>query len=652
MKKGKIFLIIYWILMIVYFEGLYRVAIFKRLMNSILDPDFYEMVVFSLPIAALIYIVSTLFSEKTNKKVNIIALSFITFLFIAQVVYYKVYDGVFSIYSMSNGGQVFEFWRTILSVIVDNALIIGLFFVPLILFFPLKKYVFDFSKNNLMTLSISLASFVFLFATTFLYVNIDKKGIYSSYNLYFNTSAPILSVKKLGLLTTMNLDLSRTLFGMTEKKVEIVIDNNNKTSPTTEEIYNTTDIDFDSLIDNEDNETITLMHKYFKSLSGTKQNKYTGMFEGKNVIFFLAESLDPIAIDKELTPTLYKLANSGFNFINYYAPLYPASTADGEFRTEWSLISSRGDTFTLYAHKNVYSPYIFANSFSDYNINIYHDYDGDYYNRRKYFEALGYENFTACNYGLELPCGTFHESDLDMVNLTFDDYMNSEEPFFAYYITLSGHLSYARSSNKVADKNWSYVENLPYSDKVKGYLAANIEVDRALESLIQKLEESGKLDDTVIILTPDHYPYGLTNEQLNEVSETNRDDAFELYHSDLIIWSSSMTENVVIDKVGSNPDVLPTILNLFGKEYDSRLLTGKDLLSDSEGLVVFSNRSWISDSVKYNALTGETIVKDDTVVDQSYISKINNEVDNQFKISSLILDNNYYNIVFNKEVLK
>ena len=650
MKKGKIFLIIYWFLMIVYFEGVYRVAIFRRLMNSILDPDFYEMVVFSLPIAALIYIVSTLFSEKTNKKINIIILSFVTFLFIAQVVYYKVYDGVFSVYSMSNGGQVLEFWRTILSVILNNVLIIGLLFVPLILYFPLKKYVFDFSKNSLMILGISVASFAFLFASTFLYVNIDKKGIYSSYNLYFNTSAPILSVKKLGLLTTMSLDLNRTLFGMAEKKVEIVIDNNNTTAPTNEDAYNTIDIDFDSLIENEDDETLTLMHQYFNSLSGTKKNEYTGMFEGKNVVFFLAESLDPIAIDKELTPTLYKLANSGFDFTNYYAPLFPASTADGEFRTEWSLISSRGDTLTLYAQRNVYSPYIFANSFSDYNINVYHDYNGDYYNRRKYFESLGYEKFTACYYGLDLPCDTFHESDLDMVNLTFDDYINSEDPFFAYYITLSGHLSYVRSTNKVADKNWSYVENLPYSDKVKGYLSANIELDKALESLIKKLEDAGKLDDTVIVITPDHYPYGLTNEQINEVSETNRDDAFELYHSDLIIWSSSMNEKVVVDKVGSNTDVLPTLLNLFGKEYDSRLIMGEDLLSDGEGLVVLANRSWITDTVKYNALTGETTVKYDNVVDDTYITKINNEVDNQFKISSLVLDNNYYKVVFNKEV--
>lgn len=645
MNKGKITLIAFWFFTIIYFETMYRIAVFKRFIDS----DFFVMFVFCLPIAAIIYIVGTLFKERTNKKINTISLLTLFVIFFAQLVYFKVYDSVFSIYSMTNGGQVVEFWRTILSVIAKNWYFFGLLFIPLILYFILKKHVFDYSKNNFMTLGISISSFALLVSLTFVCLDINKKDIYSSYNLYFNTHAPMLSAKKFGLISTMQIDLNRTLFGMTGKKIEIIIDNPVSENPTTEKIYNNLDIDFEALIENEDDETLVLMHRYFDSLNGTEKNEYTGMFKGKNVIFILAESLDPIAIDKDLTPTLYRLANGGFNFTNYYAPLYPASTADGEFRTEWSLISSRGDTMTLSAHKDIYSPYIFANSFSDYNINIYHNYNGDYYNRSKYFNALGYSNFTACNYGLQLPCNTFHESDLDMVNLTFDDYLNSSDPFFAYYITLSGHLSYNKTVNKIADKNWQYVENLPYTDKVKGYIASNIEVDRALESLIEKLENAGKLDDTVIVLTPDHYPYGLTADELNEVSGINRDDAFELYHSDLIIWSSSMDKTVTVNKVGSNTDVLPTMLNLFGIDYDSRLIMGEDLLSNSEGLVVLANRSFITDKIKYNSITGETIVKGGGEVEDSYIARLNNKVDNQFVISNLVLQNDYYEKVFNQD---
>lgn len=607
------------------------------------------MLIFCMPLSIILYIFTTLFSEKTNKRVSNIIVLLLYVVFFAQMVYYQVYNSVFSIYSMTNGGQVFEFWRTILLTVVSNIYNYICLTIPVIGYFILKNKVFDFTKNNLIVTGVTFAGFLLFSSISFAYVGIDRKDIYSSYNLYFNTHAPILSAKKFGLLSTMGIDLNRTIFGMEEKKIEIIIDKNESESTEVKDYYNNLEIDFEKLKENEDDENIVMMHNYFSSLEGTKKNEYTGMFEGKNIVFFLAESLDPIAIDKDLTPTLYKLSNSGFNFTNYYAPLYPASTADGEFRTEWSLISSRGDTLTLYANKDVYSPYLFVNSFNDYNINIYHNYNGDYYNRRKYFKALGYENFKACYYGLNLPCGTFHESDLDMVNITFDEYINSEEPFFTYYITLSGHLSYAKNSNKVAQKNWELVENLPYSDKVKGYLASNIELDRALESLIQKLSDADKLDDTVIVLTPDHYPYGLSNKQINEVSLINRDDDFELYRSELIIWNSQMKDTIEIDKVGSNPDVLPTVLNLFGKEYDSRLIMGKDLLSDNEGLVVLANRSWITDSVRYNSITGDIIIKDGGVIEEAYINNVNNTVDNQFKISNMILESNYYEKIFKQE---
>jgi phosphoglycerol transferase MdoB-like AlkP superfamily enzyme len=572
------------------------------------------------------------------------------FIYGAQMVYFKVFTGIFSFYTMATGGQVLEFWRAILAAIASEYIRFGLMLLAFPIYFGLRKYLFDFSKNKTITNIIVIISFILLSASTFIYIFTDKKDIYSSYNLYFNTQAPILSAKKFGLANTMLIDLKRSIFGMKKKTVEINVDNDNTNSGNDSINYNNIDIDFDSLIKNETDKTIISMHKYFESLEGTKKNDYTGMFEGKNVVFFLAESLDPLAIDPVLTPTLYKLANSGFNFSNYYSPLYPASTADGEFRTEWSLISSIGNIYTLFNYRNVYSPNLFVNSFEGYNMNVYHNYNGDYYNRRQYFSALGYKNFKACYYGLNLPCGTFHESDLDMVDITTDEYIDSEVPFFSYYITLSGHLSYVKSSNKIAQKNWDLVKDLPYSSNVKGYLAGNIELDRALQLLIERLTVAGKLDDTVIVVTPDHYPYGLKDnlEEISKITGVDRTDSFEMYHSDLIIWNSKM-KTVKVNKVGSNPDILPTLLNLFGISYDSRMIVGQDLLSDSEGLVTLANRSWITDSGRYNSTNNENISNEGKLLDEKYIEKINNIVDNQFKISDMILENNYYKKVFKQE---
>lgn len=646
MNKKKIFLILYWLFLIIFFECIYRMTIFK----NIIDGDFIQMLVFCLPVSVLLYIVTTLFNEKTNKIMSSVVILLLYFVFFAQMVYFQVYNSVFSIYSMTNGGQVFEFWRTILSTITSSLYNYFCLTVPVVLYFVFKNKIFDFKKNEFKVLGLVAACFTLFIGISFSYVGNNKEDIYSSYNLFFNTHAPILSAKKFGLITTMGLDFNRIIFGLEEKKIEILINNNEINSNEVKEEYNTLDIDFESLKENEEDENILMLHNYFSSLTGTKKNEYTGMFKDKNVVFILAESLDQIAIDMELTPTLYKLANSGFVFPNYYSPVYPASTADGEFRTEWSLISSRGDTLTLYAHRNVYNPFIFSNSFDDYNINIYHNYSGDYYKRREYFKALGYKNFKSCYYGLNMTCGTFHESDLEMVKASYKDYIESEEPFFAYYITLSGHLAYNRTNNKMAVKNWKYVEDLPYSDKTKSYIAANIELDRAIEFLIEKLEETGKLDDTVFVITPDHYPYGLSVGNISEASIVDRSEPFELYHSNLIIWNNTM-ENITINKVGSQPDVLPTILNLFDKEYDSRLMIGQDLLSDSEGLVVLANRSWITDKAKYNSINSKLTKNDenDEFEETSYINKYNTLVDNDFKISNLVLQNNYYKKLFKTE---
>ena len=130
-------------------------------------------------------------------------------------------------------------------------------------------------------------------------------------------------------------------------------------------------------------------------------------------------------------------------------------------------------------------------------------------------------------------------------------------------------------------------KNLPYSTEMKAYLATQIELDKALELLIQKLEEKGILDDTVIALVGDHYPYTLDIDDINTVSNYKKDEIVEVNKSNFIIWNNQMEEPIYIDKIGSQIDVLPTLLNLFGITYDSRLIIGQDILSNKEGIAIF-----------------------------------------------------------------
>lgn len=237
-------------------------------------------------------------------------------------------------------------------------------------------------------------------------------------------------------------------------------------------------------------------------------------------------------------------------------------------------------------------------------------------------------------------------SDYEMIDVTVNDYINNEK-FMAYYMTVSGHLNYTTVGNCMATRNWDIVKDMPYSHKAKAYLATQIELDKAIGELINELTLAGKLEDTVIVLSPDHYPYGLTLEELNELSTYERDNTFEKHHTPLLIWSASMKEPIKVEKVCSSLDVLPTVLNLFGIEYDSRLLMGNDILSNNkEQIVIFSDRSFITEKGRYSSVTRTFTPNEGVTVSENYVDEISEIIYQKYKMSALILENDYYRKVF------
>lgn len=639
--KRKLPLLIFYSFLIIYLELVYKSAV----LNNVFSINTLTVIVFSIPFILINTLISSLFKEKINRIISVVLSIFITLIYISQYIYFEFYDSIFSIYSIKEGtGQVFgEFFSAILKMVLDNIWVTLLFLLPFLLFIIFGKKIFNFERNkkaSLITGGLSIVSI----AISILFVQFYGSGMYSLKRLYKETHAPMITINKVGLLSMEVLDLDRFIFGFEEKLYNInkPTDNKEETKKPeeTEEIkYNVLDIDFDKLINEEENSMVKSMHEYFKNVTPTKQNEYTGIFKGKNLIYITAEGFDKIAIDENLTPTLYKLANNGFVFENYYQPLFTVSTSDGEYMFLNSLIPKEG-VWSFYRSSNIYMPFGIGNVFKreGYStVNAYHDHTYTYYNRDESHPNLGFDKYIGCGNGLEelINCKTWPESDIEMINATVDDYINSDK-FMTYYMTVSGHLNYTFTGNYISYKNKDLVKDLPYTDHVKAYLAANIELDRAIESLINKLKEKGKLDDTVIVISPDHYPYGLKTSELNEISDTDRSDKFEMFHTSLILYNSEIEENVKVTKYVSSIDVLPTIYNLFGIKYDSRLLMGRDALSDAEGLVILSDRSFINEFGSYNSITGKyTKFKED--VSNDYIEKLNHEVYQRFTMSSLLL---------------
>lgn len=635
---------------IIYLEMIFKIVVLK----SVRIDGIMFTLLFSMQIIMVLNLLCNVFKKKVSKIILIISTIILTFYFSVQAIFYKLFSVPFSFMTLGLAGNALDFTSIIKDAILQNWFTLLLIAIPLILIICLHKKI-QFNQFNRKRIGIWLLSIVMYLIILVGVIFIDSKGVYSSYNLLFNINAQEKNIEKFGLINSTTIDLVRTIFGFEEKAViendgidevkngeQNEVDSEEVNEPE-EPTYNELDLRLEELIAQTSDEGLKNVYEYIANKKPTNKNKYTGYFKDKNLIFILAEGFNSIAVDENLTPTLYKLVNSGFVFNNFYTPVF-LSTIGGEFQATTGLIPTQ-NILNLWKKNKPKISYALGNSFRKigYTANAYHDWTYTYYSRHDTMKTLGFDSYMGIGNGLEkLMDSKWIPRDVDMMNVTTDFY-TSEDKFVTYYVTVSGHAPYNYGSgNSTATRYKSETENLPYSTPVKAYLATQMELDRALETLINKLNEKGILDDTVIALVGDHYPYTLSIDQVNEVSDYTRDEVVEVNRSNFILWNSEMDEPVKVDKVGSQIDVLPTLLNLFGIEYDSRLMMGQDILSDNPGVAIFSNRSWVSDYGTYFSSGKEFVPKENVEIPEDYVGEMNREVANKFTMSQSFLK---YNIL-------
>ena len=639
-KKHNIILFLFWFLIILFLEASFKLIMgISFTLNSIINITLY-----SLMVSCILSFLSSVFPVKANRVIIPILLFILGLLFNVELVFHKIFKTYFSLTNLGLGDQAASFIKDALIGIFTNIHFILILLAPFIIYLFVKKR-FEFKRISIksaIAYILILASSIGLF---YLHMDMTKKDTNSTYYLYNKVNEMALSIDNLGVLNAYGLDFYRLIFGFeqeleVEKHPESLIDN---TDLNIEIVYdpNKLDLNFDKATNNSE---IQKINSYVSSDKGTLQNEYTGKFKDYNLIYITAESFSDIAVDEEITPTLYKLTHSGFILNNFYNP-YVLSTIGGEFQSLTGLYPDN-TILTTWRSGNNYFPYGLATVFKgqNYNTYAYHNNSYVFQDRHKYLQSQGFDNFLACYNGLEkrMNCKLWPQSDEEMMKVTLDDYINSDKPFLAYYMTVSGHFQYNfKGDNSMCKRHQSEVANWKGDTSAKAYMATQIELDRALKVLIDALEEKGKLDKTVFVLMGDHYPYALSVSSINSIASYEKDGTVEVNHSNLILWNSAM-EDVTIDKVAMSADVLPTVLNLFGIEYDSRLLTGRDILSDTEGLAVLKNRSWVTNKGTYFAANGSFVAKDGVTVEDGYVDNINSIVSNRLNISRLIVKNDYY----------
>lgn len=538
-----------------------------------------------------------------------------------QLVYHCIFGDFMPVSQIGMGGNVIvNFNSQLLYGIRQNLLKI------LLLLLPLVVVILCLALRRVQALRFRLrwkqamASFAVLLAllltvTGLMYVGRDKA--FSAYRTFTNVNTSTdSSYKKIGMLATTAQELRYMLFSGSGSIMITPSSLNISDVPRTysSNSYNVIEsIDFTALADSTDSDILKATDEYLSNATPTRKNNYTGLLKDYNLITICAESFCPWFISEELTPTLYKLSHTGILFENYYGT-FQSVTTNGEYTMCMGLYPDMSRTKTDSSFNVAgtnYLPFCLGNALKGmgYQAWGYHDYIGDFYNRNITHANMGY-TFKTADSGLAMKID-WPSSDLEMMEASVDDYINSGEPFHAYYMTFSGHYQY-NWDNAMSAKNRDAVKDLPYSEPVKAYIACNLELEYALEYLMQRLEQAGVADKTCIVLTNDHYPYGLTEDEYNELAGQTLDTTFEKYRNSFICYVPGLSENIVVDEYCSTADILPTLLNLFGVDYDSRLLAGTDVLSSGLHVAVLSDKSFLTKVYGDNVFEKDGIRRDRT----------------------------------------
>lgn len=478
----------------------------------------------------------------------------------------------------------------------------------------------------------------------------NKYQTISNKSLFKYASNPALTIKNFGTTVFLGLDIKTVLSGEREiiydgVKVDPVI------VPEIDKSRNIDDTAWNELIKNEDNNTLQTLNNYFKNRIITPKNDYTGLLEGKNLIMIMMESIgEAVFMDeyKEYFPTLNKLYNEGITAQNNFSPRNNCSTGESEMTSQISLYSIE-TTCTVNTYKN--NEYQEALSYmlrkNGYYTSAYHDYTEQYYSRDIYEYNFG--NYKYYNiFDLDLGYNSIYRewpSDNDFIRSSMDKFINQDK-FASYLITVTAHMPYIYKST-YSEKNIDMFENTGLSTYVKRYLSKVKELDLGLEYMLEHLEEHGKLKDTVIVLFGDHYPYGLSEKDYQTLAPYDISTPGDIDRTPFIIYNSELSPER-ITKYITPLDYTPTLLNLFGIDYDPRYYMGHDVFSDYTDYVVFADNSWLDGNGYYNVSKGLYTPNDETnSISDEDIIKINTEINDMRNMSNLAIKKNYFKYLFN-----
>lgn len=562
------------------YEVLFYLSIFAYMLviKSIYSTNVpYDLKVF-FGFALAIIGICILVGGHANKYVSLVLCAIYTLYLVAQKTYYKGFGSYFRFSTAKELSSEVTGQGAAINELFDmKDLIPFLIFLLLVVAFLIIRYCFKIKTKYKWYVHLSS---LLCFLLSFVSINSMIKQINSTntndnfqiyhtdFYLYDTVSNPKSFVDNLGLLTFEFRDLQ-------------------------------------SLIDNKKNTELykEKIDEFFYNKNSIKEsNDYTGLFKDKSLLIIQAESLNSFGINEELTPTLYKMINNSIQITNFDTPLLIGSTSDSEFMANTSFIPEAEGYSVCYQYVNNTYPLTLGNLFKNngYSTNAFHNNFGEYYNRFTTFNNYGYEFFDSYGLGIESEASdTLVSEQIGWIDV-------EKEKFVSLWISYSGHQPYGLEDVGVNKEDVETIKKLypNLNDDYVSYLAKTMDFDKAVEQFLNVMEWMGRIDDVVVVIYGDHVAKGLDlsrGTNFDEVFGVNSDDNPSITYTPLFIYANDM-EHQLIDKYCTALDILPTLMNLWGIDYNDEYAFGHDILDDEyRGFCFDANGNYWNNDFYFNS---------------------------------------------------
>ena len=592
---------------------------------------------------------------KVNKQYYYLAvLMFLnTFVCTVNAIYYSWYSSFASFSLLSALGQVGEVGDAVLAKL---KVIYFIYLIPFGLFIYInsrlnKKDYFSYmrkiEKGKIMFVSTLAISTILLG----LNMAMVSKGSYSSLQKQWNRES---IVKSFGIIIYQGNDLFQTsyskmnsLFGYDEAARKFV------------DYYNNREVE-------------------------ESDNKYTGMFEGKNVIMMHMESMMTFFVDLkingvEITPNLNKLTKEGLYFSSFYPEISVGTSSDTEFTVNTSLLPvSSGTVFVSYYNREYVSLEKLLSDKGYYTFSM-HGNKASMWNRNKMHPSLGYKDmYFEDKYNIDevVGLGLSDHSFYNQIMPILTDIENKNTNYMGTIITLSNHtpfndlehypeldLTYKTTKlNEETGVEEEIVYDYLEGTKLGNYIKSAHYADMALGEFFDSINNSDVMDNTVFVMYGDHdaklnksefdryYNYNFETGEIKSSDDPTYIN-YDYYQNELnrktplIIWSKNKKLRTEVKYPMGMIDVLPTISNMLGIKNVFAL--GHDIFeTKNDNIVPFPNGNYLTKKVYYNASKEEYMPLTNEPIDENYIKECKDYTENIIELSNDII---VYDLIKNEK---